>query len=70
MARDYPVLVIDDEYLGQRVWKIEDVEGDSFTLPYDGKDMPGVMAFLSQHGCVGVTEAKMAEIRRIRNEVK
>lgn len=43
-------------------YRIETVEGDNFFLP----NFRQVMKFLQYHGCYGVREDEMAEMRRAR----
>jgi hypothetical protein len=56
--RDNPPATGSDGRLAR--YRIETIEGDSFFLP----NFRQVMRFLQYHGCYGVREDEMAEMRR------
>jgi len=57
--RDIPAVTGIDGRMAK--YRIEDLEGDSFFLPH----FRAVMKFLQYHGCYGVHEDEMIELRRV-----
>jgi hypothetical protein len=68
----YPVVVFCDRE-GDKVtgYRIEDLAGDEFHLPpeppptVENRRTSNVMKFLMYHGCYGVREDEMAEMRKL-----
>ena len=66
----YPVVVYRDNPPATGIdgrmarYRIETIEGDSFFVP----NFRQVMKFLQYHGCYGVREDEMTEMRRVRSD--